>query len=66
MKVESKCKVCGGIDKFEAPDSGFEARRRGASIADAFPEMPAERQRQLVNHVCPTCQGVADGAHVQP
>lgn len=56
MKVQSKCVVCGSVDEFEVPSSGFEKRRRGAPMAEAFPDLPSVRIRQLTESICLKCQ----------
>lgn len=56
MKIKSKCRICGGVEEFEAPNSGFEKRRRGVSLVAAFPETPINRLAQMARSICPSCQ----------
>ena len=57
VRVVSKCAVCKNVEEFQIPKTGLKARRKGILIADAFPTLSLERQRQLSDHVCPKCQG---------
>lgn len=56
MKVKSTCRICYKTDEFEMPIAGFEKRRRGAPMQEAFPDATPERIRQLTESICPKCQ----------
>jgi hypothetical protein len=56
VKVVSKCSCCGVVDVFRVAATGLKARRKGKTLAEAFPELPEARRKQLAEHVCPTCQ----------
>ena len=56
VQVVSKCPTCRVVDKFEVPEAGLVARRRGVKLVDAFPTLSRERLVQLAEHTCPACQ----------
>lgn len=54
--VSAKCPRCSSIDYFEVPQEGMVKRVAGSSIKQAFPDLPEERQKQLVDGICPECR----------
>lgn len=61
-KIESTCRKCKATDKFELPEAGFEARAKGTTFLNAFPDIEPARLRQMIEHLCPACQDAANAA----
>ncbi len=57
-KVVSKCARCGENDEFQIPSSVLAERSRGVPIRQAFRDLPPQRIRQFLEHICPNCQNV--------
>ena len=49
------CTWCGYKGELEVPMSGLVARRGGALIQDAFPEMQRPQREQIVSGTHPEC-----------
>lgn len=50
-----RCFHCGDYGTVIVPKSGMEARRKGALIQDAFPNLPAPLREQVMNGTHPEC-----------
>ena len=52
----TKCRDCGNMVELEGYTlEGFELRRQGALIQDAFPNMSADHREMLISGTCPVC-----------
>lgn len=59
MKTKSVvacCKKCRIVVEFLVPEEELSARRKGASINDAFKSLSPEKQRLLAEGLCEECQ----------
>lgn len=56
MMLLTKCRICSTMVEVEGfTVEGFQARKAGAMIQDAFPEMSASHREMLISNTCPKC-----------
>ena len=55
VTITTRCPGCKRYTNLEVPWEGLEARKAGAKIQDAFPDLPKENREQLITGICPAC-----------
>jgi hypothetical protein len=55
VTVKTKCPWCGETSDVTVTLAGYNARRAGAKIQDAYPELSSSDREKLITGICPVC-----------